>query len=109
VLRHDNDHRQPEREGEKVMSAEVIDLMSAPRAFVRVYRCPEKLTDGYCFGGGQPITFTNVDWFETLVSEGRKGLEDFIRSKRYFDPKARFLVLADHRDLTFTIDPAQPS
>lgn len=83
----------------------MTDFLTAPRAFVRVYRLPEKLTAGYCFGGGVPITFTNVDWFETLVDEGRGPLEAFIRGKQYFDARSRYLVLADHPDLTFTIDP----
>jgi hypothetical protein len=82
-----------------------IDFMTAPRAFVRVYRLPTRLTTGYCFGGGNPIMFWNVDWFEAPIEGGRQDLERFIRGKRYYDPSARFLVLADHPDLTFTIEP----
>lgn len=85
--------------------ADVVDYLSAPRAFVRVYRLPAKLTDGYCFGAGVPIMFLNVDWFEVVIAEGRTELERFIRRKRYFATNARYLVLADHPDLTFTIDP----
>ncbi|RWE95750.1 hypothetical protein [Mesorhizobium sp.] len=76
------------------------------RTFLRVYRLPEKLTNGYCFGGGVPITFLNVDWFEALVDQGREPLTAFIKGKRYFDPTARFLVLADDPALTFVIEPA---
>jgi hypothetical protein len=83
----------------------ITEFLQAPRAFVRVYRLPEKLTNGYCFGGGVPITFQNVDWFEALIDEGREKLAEFIKGKRYYDPAARFLVLADHPDLTFTIEP----
>jgi hypothetical protein len=32
---------------------------------VYIYKMPAKPSDGYCFGGGKPITFTNVDWFNT--------------------------------------------
>lgn len=76
--------------------------------FVRVYRIPEKLTDGYCFGSGVPITFLNVDWFNALGSGplDKDNLITFIKSKRYYDPKARFLVLGDHPDLTFVIEPS---
>ena len=81
------------------------DWLEAPRAFVRVYRLPAKLTNGYCFGGGVPITFMNVDWFEAPIADGRDVLTDFIRSKRYYDPAARFLVQSDHPDFTFTIAP----
>lgn len=65
---------------------------------------PEKLTNGYCFGGGVPITFMNVDWFEAPIAEGRNSLRDFIKGKRYYDPGARFLVQSDHPDFTFCID-----
>jgi len=82
------------------------DFVLAPRAFLRVYRLPTKLTNGYCFGGGVPITFLNVDWFEALIDDGRAPLEAFIKSKRYYDATARFLVLADHPDLTFVIEAA---
>jgi len=75
------------------------------RTFVRVYMLPRKLTDGYCFQGGVPIAFQNVDWFEALVSGGRDRLADFVKKKRYYKPSERFLVLGDHPDFTFTIDP----
>ena len=76
------------------------------KAFVRVYRLPQRLTDGFCHGSGVPITFLNVDWFETPIEDGRALLEPFIQGKRYFDPSARFLVLSDDPTLTFTIEPA---
>lgn len=85
------------------MADQVTDFLTTPRAFVRVYRLPEKLTDGYCFGRDVPIVFANVDWFEAPIAEGRAQLEAFIRGKRYFAANARYLVLADHPDLTFTI------
>jgi len=84
-----------------------IDWMFAPRARVHVYRLPAKLTNGYCFDGGHPIVFLNVDWFDAVISEGRDPLVKFIKGKRYFDQRGRFLVLASHPDLTFTIDPAE--
>jgi len=80
-------------------------MLDGNRTFVRVYMLPRKLTDGYCFQGGVPITFRNVDWFEAPVSEGRDGLVAFIKQKRYYTPFERFLVLGDHPDFTFTIDP----
>lgn len=82
------------------------DFMFAPRARCHIYRLPSNLTSGYCFDGGHPISFQNVDWFDAPISEGRDTLIRFIKKKRYFDPTARFLVLADHPDLTFTIEPA---
>lgn len=81
------------------------DFMFAPRARVHVYRLPAKLSDGYCFGGGQPVLFQNVDWFDAMISEGREPLATFIKGKRYFNIWDRFLVLSDEPTLTFTIDP----
>lgn len=75
---------------------------------VHVYRLPAKLSDGYCFGGGRPIGFLNVDWFDAVIAEGQEPLIKFIKNKRYFDPFGRFLVLSDHPGLTFTIEPGQP-
>jgi hypothetical protein len=83
------------------------DFMSGPRARCHVYRLPQQLTNGYCFGGGHPIPFLNVDWFDAPISENHQSLIGFIKKKRYFDPSARFLVLADHPNLTFTIESAE--
>ena len=80
------------------------DFMFAPHIFIYVYRLPETLTDGFCFGGGRPISFLNVDWFETIASDGRAPLIMFIKAKRYYIAKARYLVLSDHPDFTFTIE-----
>ncbi|MBY0259124.1 hypothetical protein [Methylobacterium sp.] len=83
----------------------LADLLDAPRTFVRVYELPERLTDGYCFGGGKPILFLNVDWFEAIVSDGAERLTSFIKSKQYYRPHARFLVLGDAPGFTFVIEP----
>jgi hypothetical protein len=79
--------------------------MFQPRSRVHVYRLPQRLTNGYCFDGGHPIAFQNVDWFDAPIAEGREPLIAFIKTKQYFNPTARFLVIAAHPDLTFTIDP----
>lgn len=81
------------------------DFLDAPRTFVRVYQLPVKLTDGYCFGGGKPILFLNVDWFEAIVSDGVERLTAFIKGKAYYRPHARFLVLGDAPGFTFVIEP----
>jgi hypothetical protein len=86
---------------------------------LHIYRLPDALNDGYCFGGGNPIPFQNVDFFDVACAccsvklDGagqmrRDQIEEFIRTKRYFDPAARFLILSPpgHPALTFTIEPA---
>lgn len=72
---------------------------------IHVYRLPERLTHGYCFDGGHPVPFQNVDWFDMPIGEPRVTLEHYVKSKSYFDRAARFLVLSRHPDFTFTIEP----
>jgi hypothetical protein len=79
-------------------------MFDKTRYFVRVYIIPDRPTQGYCFGGWVPITFKNVDWFGH-PEDGKNDLVKFIKSKRYYNPRFRYLVLGDHPNLTFTIDP----
>jgi hypothetical protein len=80
---------------------------------IRVYRLPEKLTDGFCFGGGRPIQFLNMDWFDEPPPEmkiTRAGVEAEVRGKCYYDPTARYLILDDRPGETFVLDAApQPT
>lgn len=73
----------------------MTDLPQFTDDLVKVYRLPDKLTDGFAFGAGVPITFTNVDWFNGYVGMTREELEAHVRSKRYFKAGGRFLVLSD--------------
>lgn len=59
------------------------------RAVVRVYLLPAQLTNGYCFRGGVPIAFTNVDWFSAGSDEGPDTLVPFIKGKRRRAGKCR--------------------
>lgn len=77
-------------------------------ARIRVYRLPEKLTNGFCFAGGNPVTFLNVDWFhapDASQNFSRDDLTTFLTSKGYYDPSARFLVLDDRPGETFILEP----
>lgn len=70
---------------------------------IYVYRLPVKMSDGFCFGGGVPITFTNVDWFSGSAEMTRADVEKFIRAKNYLTPGHKWLVLSDTPDFTFTM------
>ena len=80
--------------------------------FIRVYRLPEKLTDGFCFGGGVQITFVNVDWFGTMGRTSRGDLEPWLRKKTWAKAPGRYLVMSDEAspDLTFifSVPPVEP-
>lgn len=86
----------------------MTDFLTGPRVMCHVYKLPQQLSDGYCFGGGRPIIFTNVDWFEVPLSLTVGLLIDSIAKKRYYDPNARYLVLSEQPGFTFTIEPNDP-
>lgn len=88
---------------------DIAKRLETERTFVRVYLLPQQLTNGYCFGTGKPITFQNVDWFETVIDDGIEPLIAFIKGKRYYQPIFRYLVIGDHPGFTFTIDPQPES
>ena len=69
---------------------------------VFIYVLPPKLSDGYCFGGGRPITFLNVDWFNGVDGMTREMLETKVRQKQYVQPGQTYLVLSPDNDLSFT-------
>jgi hypothetical protein len=76
-------------------------MLAEQKLFMWVYRLPEKLSNGYCFGGGVPITFTNVDWFGGSPEMGRAEVEKFIRGKRYCTPGHKYLVVSETPERTF--------
>lgn len=71
---------------------------------IKVYRLPEKLTDGFAFSG-VPITFTNVDWFNGFKGMTQADLEAHVRKKTYFKAGGKFLVLSD--SFTFQMSASQ--
>ena len=78
-------------------------------ARLHIYRLPEELNSGFCFGGGNSIAFLNVDFFDVPWNIPREEIKTFIQKKAYFDPAARFLILAtaEYPTLTFTIEPTE--
>ena len=69
---------------------------------IYVYRLPFQLAQGYCFHGGNPITFQNVDWFNDDHSMTNAELKKLIRGKSYAVP-GKYLVLREGQDFRFTI------
>lgn len=69
---------------------------------VYVYRLPKDLSNGYCFGQGVPITFTNVDWFMVFDGATREDLQQFIKQKRYVGADQTYLVCSPELDVSFT-------
>jgi hypothetical protein len=77
------------------------EMLTEQALFMHVYRLPEKLNSGFCFGGGNPITFTNVDWFGGPAEMTREEIEKLIRKKRYCVPGHKYLVVSDTPERTF--------
>ena len=84
---------------------------------IRVLEIAES-TGNYHFGGGEPQTFMEVDWFRDEqpmepdspgmmeTEEGRAQIADFVKGKRYYDPTKAYLVL--HPGHSFTINYSAP-
>ena len=73
---------------------------------MHVYKIPEKRSAGYCFNGGNPIEFLNVDWVSSPeVDTTVEDIRGFFEQKLWFTKTplgTRFLVLCDARpELTF--------
>lgn len=80
------------------------------KTMVYVYRlpAPSNLTNGYCFHGGNPVTFENVDWFNGIDGMTREMLETEVRKKNYIVPGITFLVMSPENDISFTLQGHTP-
>ncbi len=89
--------------------------------FCRVFRLPDSYPEEYCFGGGYPVNFQMIDWFnpvsglpspavdketwikevgqidiiEISLEELQTNLIPFINNKKYIHSGKRYLVLYD--------------
>lgn len=81
---------------------------------VRVFELPVEGPSGYRFGGGVPVSFLEVDWFNALPPLGEDlpdplkdadhweaEMREYIAAKRYVQPGRRYLVLCLHRSFVF--------
>ena len=63
-----------------------------------VYQIPEKMSDGYCFGDGVPIEFTNVDWFEVSDDTSTHEIVKYVLTKKYVKPDKKYIIIIPERD-----------
>lgn len=73
---------------------------------VRVLEIPAAKGD-FCFSGGNPQTFVEVDWFRDdegmlKTDDGKEVISNFIQGKKYFSADKSYLVLA--QEGTFVIN-----
>ena len=67
---------------------------------IYVYQLPKRLSDGFCFSGGRPITFLNVDWFDGPLEMTLGDVQEWVKTKNYFTaapPGTAFLILSQIR------------
>lgn len=72
--------------------------------FCRVFELPESFPEQFCWGGGIPVTFKMVDWFNPVPdsmqdkdweTEVKPSLVKFILPKAYVQLGRCYLVLTD--------------
>ena len=75
--------------------------------FMRIFQLPDSYPRDYCFGGGIPVTFNMVDWFNPVSPEmmeafdlekHRKLIKEFIRGKTYYKLGVKYIAITDYGD-----------
>ncbi len=73
--------------------------------FCRVFQLPDKFPTNYCFGGGIPVGFLMVDWFNPWPedwdnqpndwSEVKPGLIEFLQQKNYVKSGREYILITE--------------
>lgn len=89
--------------------------------FCRVFELPDEYPNDFCFGGGQPVNFQMVDWFNPVPDIGQpavskevwrkevgeievkevtlhwlhENLLPWLSEKQYVRPRKEYLILFD--------------
>ena len=80
--------------------------------FCRVFEIPNEYPEGYCFGGGTPVIFNMVDWFNPIPSpmmlpddvkvstwqECEAALKEALSHKAYLRPGFRYVLITDFNE-----------
>jgi len=95
-------------------------IVNQSNNFMRIFRLPLEYPSDFCFGGGHPVNFQLVDWFNpvemkfwergkrdfilkgTELEEHRMRIREFIKGKMYYIVGYKYLAIADYGD-TFLI------
>jgi len=65
---------------------------------VLVFRLPEQVPSDFCFGGGWPVNFQLIDWFEGRYPGAKvpvhiNEIRQEVRLKRYYKPGQNLLCM----------------
>lgn len=86
-----------------------MKLVTNDNNFCRVFELPDNYPNEYCFGGGVPVYFKMVDWFNPIPPEHIEDkilkweeyipmLKDFLVLKNYVHPGKKYLLLTDFNE-----------
>ena len=89
-------------------------IINPNQNFCRVFQLPEQFPSDYCFGGGIPVTFVMVDWFNPMPQdlfygdkqvtlqqweeEHKQPLIEFISKKEYIQKDKTYIVFTSFCD-----------
>ena len=85
------------------------DLYPEQDNFCRVFELPDHYPEGFCFGGGRPVTMLMVDWFNpwpnSMImneselpknwSECSEMLKEFLLGKQYLKAGKKYILITD--------------
>ena len=81
--------------------------------FCRVFELPDEYPKGFLFGGGRPVAFMMVDWFQPIPVEDIYNneikkweeyvprLRGFLEGKVYRKPGKQYVLLTDFGEAMF--------
>lgn len=89
--------------------------ITANTNFIRIFRMPKKYPEGFCFAGGNPITFLLIDWFNpwrteyfwendkkvisgSEIDESQNLIRKYIKEKIYYKEEFQYLAITDYGD-----------
>jgi len=86
---------------------EKCKMITEQNNFCRVFELPDKYPRGFCFGGGKPVIFQMVDWFQPIPVEDILNheveewsiyvplLQEGLKVKNYIKPGKQYLLITN--------------
>ena len=84
-----------------------MDNVTHDNNFCRVFELPDSFPVEFCFGGGHPVEFKIVDWFQPVPwdhlhtgkllawPEYEVLLRKFLKKKLYYDPDKKYILITN--------------
>ena len=87
-----------------------IDKIDIANNFCRVFELPSEYPRGFCFGGGKPVNFQMVDWFNPIPTEDLHSgkdttwieyevkLREFLKDKIYVKSGRKYILITNFNE-----------